>query len=340
MNTWSFSLKLHQRKLDTGRLKLKRCCLPKVFDDNEWVVMDRTRGRRPEAKDPAEAGTHAHEIRARIVAAQRPSLLKNMLRCYNAANEVVCVPFLAVVCLAIAAFYHVNRPPSGRARFLAESYGTGQWMWGYGEGSDVVGRVNCTTYVHMSLGTVVELGHGSGGGISFRATEDSEVRWAWEDGSMEIQDNGLACAALAAKILAHGGNVGVPTYRLFNRYNTEFWIADRSQQGGDITYRNALNPVVLTLHRRGFTFVSKDGASNITVVDGEPIYHGHAANHTAANASTTDFTRFVRHGPPAPPPPRARRTGVVVEKVNGRTMEGVSASAQGTEARGDASNEL
>jgi hypothetical protein len=43
-------------------------------------------------------------------------------------------------------------------------------------GSDVVGRVNCTTYVHMSLGTVVELGHGSGGGISFRAAEKVRAR--------------------------------------------------------------------------------------------------------------------------------------------------------------------
>ena len=152
-------------------------------------------------------------------------------------------------------------------------------------GSDVVGRVNCTTYVHMSLGTVVELGHGSGGGISFRAAEKvrarargrartdrrggegigerlttivgkGEVRWAWEDGLMEIQD-GLACKALAEHIFANGGNRGVPTYRLFNRYNREFWIADRSQEE-NIVYRNALNPVELILHRRGFTFLRFD----------------------------------------------------------------------------------
>jgi len=34
---------------------------------------------------------------------------------------------------------------------MAESNGTEGWMWGYGEGGDVVGRVNCTTYVHMKL---------------------------------------------------------------------------------------------------------------------------------------------------------------------------------------------
>jgi hypothetical protein len=247
--------------------------------------------------------------------------LKNLARYYHSANEVVSVPFLAVFCVCIAALFYSRRAPSGRARILAESNGTETWMWGYGEGRDVVGRVNCTTYVHMSLGTVVELGHGSGGGISFRAKEDGEVRWAWEDGLMEIQDS-LACKDLDKNILANGGNRGVPKYRLFNRYNREFWIADRNQQGGEnITYRNALNPVQLTFHRRGFTFLSKDGTSNITVIDGVAIYEGVAANHTATNASTTDFTRFVRHGPPAPPPPPPRRKGVIVEKVNGRPIE-------------------
>ena len=47
---------------------------------------------------------------------------------------------------------------------------------------------------------------------------------------MEIQDSGLACKALAERIYADGGARGVPKYRLFNRYNREFWIADRSQE--------------------------------------------------------------------------------------------------------------
>jgi hypothetical protein len=73
---------------------------------------------------------------------------------------------------------------------------------------------------------------------------------------MEIQD-GLACKALAERIFSNGGNRGVPTYRLFNRYNREFWIIDRSQEE-NIVFRNALNPVELTLHRRGFTFLRFD----------------------------------------------------------------------------------
>lgn len=278
-------------------------------------------GARQRRAAPREAGEDdANEIRARIAAARRPSLLKEMVRKYNRANEIVSLPFLFIVCVCIAVFFYSNRPNARRAAIMAQSNGTEGWMWGYGEGGDVVGRVNCTTYVHMSLGTVVELGHGSGGGISFRAGPESEVRWAWEDGLMEIQDNGLACKELADSIYKNGGRRGVPTYRLFNRYNREFWIADRLQsgeQGQTITYRNSQNPVELTFHTHGFTFMSKEASSNITVAHAEALYAGVAANHTANNASTTDFTRFVKHGPPAPPPPPPRRKGVVVEKVNG-----------------------
>ena len=275
--------------------------------------------RQAKRANDAAGDVSWHEVRSRITAAQRPSLPMRLRRWYRQADEVVSVPVVASVCMAIAAFFYVHRPATGRAHILAQWNGPEGWMWGYGEGSDVVGRVNCTTYVHMSLGTVVELGHGSGGGISFRAREHSEVRWAWEDGTMEIQDS-FACAALAAKILAQGGRRGVPRYRLFNRYNREFWIADRSQQGDNISYRNSQNPVLLTLHPRGFTFISNDGSSNITVADGEAIFAGKAANHTAQNATGADFARFVKHGPPAPPPTAARRKGVVVEKVNGKIV--------------------
>jgi hypothetical protein len=199
-------------------------------------------------------------------------------------------------------------------------------MWGYGEGKDVAGKVNCTTYVHMSLGTVVELGHGSGGGITFRPSNEGKVVWVWEDGHVELQESGLACKAVAEEVFRHGGKRGVPSYRLYNRYNREFWIRASQASADAIVYRNAMNPVTLTLHARGFTFLTEEGNRNVTVREGLVYYEGQAANATlrdsdfnasALNASANDFSRYVRHGPPAPPPPPPRRKGVVVEKVNG-----------------------
>jgi hypothetical protein len=216
-------------------------------------------------------------------------------------------------------------------------------MWGYGEGKDVAGKVNCTTYVHMSLGTVVELGHGSGGGITFRPSNEGKVVWVWEDGHVELQESGLACKAVAEEVYRHGGKRGVPSYRLYNRYNREFWIRASQASADAIVYRNAMNPVTLTLHARGFTFLTEEGNRNVTVREGLVYYEGQAANATlrdsdfnasALNASANDFSRYVRHGPPAPPPPPPRRKGVVVEKVNGKPVT-VGGGGEEEEKRGE-----
>jgi hypothetical protein len=106
-----------------------------------------------------------------------------------------------------------------------------------------------------------------------------------------------------------------------------------------------MNPVTLTLHARGFTFLTEEGNRNVTVQEGLVYYEGQAANATqlrdfnasALNASVNDFSRYVRHGPPAPPPPPPRRKGVVVEKVNGMPVTvgggGVEKEKRGEEAR-------
>eukprot|EP00960_Hanusia_phi_P056959 763409-Hanusia_phi.AAC.11 len=119
---------------------------------------------------------------------------------------------------------------------------------------DMVVRVNCTSYRHLIYDTVVEFGHGSGGGIAFRTRDNDQPRfvceadrpgliwrrWVWEDGSIEFQDK-LACDDLA-NALKKSTKKGIPKYR----YNKVFWIASRTD--GVITFRNALNPVSIQLH--------------------------------------------------------------------------------------------
>ncbi|EKX35249.1 hypothetical protein GUITHDRAFT_155553 [Guillardia theta CCMP2712] len=165
---------------------------------------------------------------------------------YRRVNEIVHVPFLVVFSIALAvAFTHV----SNKGEDFGESDGSDQttssnWVWGYGEGKDMVVRVNCTSYRHVMYDTVVEFGHGSGGGIAFRTRDSEQPRWVWEDGSVEFQDK-LACDDLASS-LKKSTKRGIPKYRFFNRYNKVFWIA--SMKDGVITFRNALNPVSIQLH--------------------------------------------------------------------------------------------
>lgn len=40
----------------------------------------------------------------------------------------------------------------------------------------MVGPVNCTTYIHGPTGAIVELGHGSGGGFTFKSSSESPAR--------------------------------------------------------------------------------------------------------------------------------------------------------------------
>jgi hypothetical protein len=44
------------------------------------------------------------------------------------------------------------------------------------EHQDVAGKVNCTNYFHPKTSVVVEIGHGSGGGVAYRPTRNSNVR--------------------------------------------------------------------------------------------------------------------------------------------------------------------
>jgi hypothetical protein len=41
---------------------------------------------------------------------------------------------------------------------------------------DVAGKVNCTNYFHLKTAVMVEIGHGSGGGVAYRPTRKSNVR--------------------------------------------------------------------------------------------------------------------------------------------------------------------
>jgi hypothetical protein len=104
--------------------------------------------------------------------------LRNMAKLYKRADDVVNMPFLIVFSILLFGFVFSGskqRPRRRPSPGLPVDLGEGEskeWRWVQSQGKDMVGPVNCTTYMHMSTGAVVELGHGSGGGISFKPGGD------------------------------------------------------------------------------------------------------------------------------------------------------------------------
>jgi hypothetical protein len=109
--------------------------------------------------------------------------LNNMTKLYKRADDVVNMPFLIVFSVVIFGFVFSGskqRPKRRPSPGLPVDLGEGEskeWRWVQSQGKDVVGQVNCTTYMHASSGALVELGHGSGGGLSFKTGDKSKVKY-------------------------------------------------------------------------------------------------------------------------------------------------------------------
>mmetsp|Transcript_28600 Transcript_28600/g.66706 ORF Transcript_28600/g.66706 Transcript_28600/m.66706 type:complete len:279 (-) Transcript_28600:62-898(-) len=234
--------------------------------------------RRKPAVESAGGDHAAHvsgeESRRRATEAQRarakPGVLASILstpwRCYDALDQVVSAPVVLSFIALLATVYYIKRPRDPR-QMPGNGPQEGPWRWAYGTGKDVVGKVNCTTYWHAEYGTVVEFGHGSGGGITFRSGTGKSVRWVWEDGAVEDVES-IACPDVETVLQKGGGKFGTPKYRMFNRYNRQFWTPQN--EGGNITFRNAMNPIRVVLHPRGFEFQIRE-MNNVSVIDGRPV---------------------------------------------------------------------
>lgn len=145
-------------------------------------AVKRTRGNRDEIqheRDDAEgirARAAAQAACKRKIGSQQglSGFWKRALRMYQQADDVVSMPFLIGLSLILSACIYFSSP--GRPPVDVGEGGGEEWRWVQGVGKDVVGKVNCTTYLHIPSGVLVELGHGSGGGLAFKVDEKSKVR--------------------------------------------------------------------------------------------------------------------------------------------------------------------
>eukprot|EP00961_Rhodomonas_salina_P097555 1312060-Rhodomonas_salina.3 len=120
------------------------------------------------------AASKEASVKEKVAAKRRneKTWFASVARTYNRANEVVSVPFLFGFCITLGAFFFFVDPEPT----LVPDDASSPWIFRQGKGKDVVGEVNCTTYFHQGTGTLVEFGHGSGGGVSIRAQDGQPIR--------------------------------------------------------------------------------------------------------------------------------------------------------------------
>lgn len=130
------------------------------------------------AKSAAAAAAKKHAEARRGLS----GFLRNLGKLYRRADDVVNMPFLIVFTTVLFAivFFGSKPRPKKISYGLAPDVGEGEskeWRWVQSQGKDVVGKVNCTTYLHAASETLVELGHGSGGGLAFKIGEKGKVKY-------------------------------------------------------------------------------------------------------------------------------------------------------------------
>ena len=170
-------------------------------------------GETPEAgngKDDAASNPREESMRAKSAAAAATKkqaearrgwagTWRNIVKLYKRADDVVNMPFLIVFSAILVVMVVMGSKPKHNKKISPDmpvDQGEGEsndWRWVQSQGKDVVGKVNCTTYMHVASETLLELGHGSGGGLAFKIGEKGKVKYvpystviaiAWVAGSL------------------------------------------------------------------------------------------------------------------------------------------------------------
>jgi hypothetical protein len=144
---------------------------------DEGVAKSQDEAMRAKSAVAAAAKKHAESRR------ELSGFWRNLWKLYRRADDVVNMPFLIVFSSVLFGFVLLGSKPKPSKKItygLAVDIGEGEskeWKWVQSQGKDVVGPVNCTTYIHAASETVVELGHGSGGGLAFKVGEKGKVKY-------------------------------------------------------------------------------------------------------------------------------------------------------------------